>query len=218
MEQQEKSLTWQRKVELLFENFLWQTRWLVLIAVLASLLSSFVIFMVGLYEVFHLVFAFLGELSYKNFYAKLLSVVIASVDLFLIGTFLLVFSLGLYELFISKIDPAENDPLGQRVLVIKSLEDLKEILSKGILGAVILVDATNPNSVKEALHLAENIRKHYDIPIVFAVTKTDKEGAKSLEEIKLELEDIPKSEVVKLNPNNKEEGKEVLLKLLSMLL
>ena len=93
-----------------------------------------------------------------------------------------------------------------------------EILSKGILGAVILVDATNPNSVKEALHLAENIRKHYDIPIVFAVTKTDKEGAKSLEEIKLELEDIPKSEVVKLNPNNKEEGKEVLLKLLSMLL
>jgi len=117
----ENNYSWRKRVELFFESFLWNTRWLVLIAVLASLLSSFVIFLVGLYEVLHLVFGFLTELSYRNFYAKLLSVVIASVDLFLIGTFLLVFSLGLYELFISKIDPAEKNPLGERVLVIKKI-------------------------------------------------------------------------------------------------
>jgi len=136
-----------RKVELLFENFLWNTRWLVLVAVIASLLSSFVIFMVGFYEVLHLVGAFLSGGSYKHFYAKLLSVVIASVDLFLIGTFLLVFALGLYELFISKIDPAEKDPLGERVLVIRSLEDLKEKLGRLVIMVLIV------SFFKQVLHL-----------------------------------------------------------------
>jgi len=136
-----------RKVELLFENFLWNTRWLVLVAVIASLLSSFVIFMVGFYEVLHLVWDFVSGGSYKHFYAKLLSVVIASVDLFLIGTFLLVFALGLYELFISKIDPAENDPLGERVLVIRSLEDLKEKLGRLVIMVLIV------SFFKQVLHL-----------------------------------------------------------------
>lgn len=136
-----------RKVELLFENFLWNTRWLVLIAVIASLISSFVIFMVGFYEVLHLVGDFISGGSYKNFYSKLLSVVIASVDLFLIGTFLLVFALGLYELFISKIDPAENDPLGERVLVIKNLEDLKEKLGRLVIMVLIV------SFFKQVLHL-----------------------------------------------------------------
>ena len=143
----ENKVSWQKKIELFFETFLWNTRWLVLVAVLASLLSSFVIFIVGLYEVLHLVLGFLTEFSYKHFYAKLLAVVIASVDLFLIGTFLLVFALGLYELFISKIDPAEKDPLGQRVLVIKSLEDLKEKLGRLVIMVLIV------SFFKQVLHL-----------------------------------------------------------------
>jgi uncharacterized membrane protein YqhA len=136
-----------RKIELFFESFLWNTRWLVLLAVLASLLSAFIIFIVGTYEVLHLVGLFLTTISYEKFYAKLLSVVIASVDLFLIGTFLLVFALGLYELFISKIDPAENDPLGQRVLVIKNLEDLKEKLGRLVIMVLIVA------FFKQVLHL-----------------------------------------------------------------
>ena len=136
-----------KRLELIFESFLWNTRWLVLIAVIASLLSAFVVFMVGLYEVFHLIGVFLIKTSYEYLYAKLLSVVIASVDLFLIGTFLLVFALGLYELFISKIDPAENDPLGQRVLVIKNLEDLKEKLGRLVIMVLIV------SFFKQVLHL-----------------------------------------------------------------
>ena len=136
-----------RKIELWFENFLWNTRWLVFLAVIASLISALILFLVGLYEIIHLVILFISTSSYELFYSKILSTVIASVDIFLIGTFLLVFALGLYELFISKIDPAEKDPLGQRVLVIKNLEDLKEKLGRLVIMVLIVA------FFKQVLHL-----------------------------------------------------------------
>jgi len=142
-----QKITFSKRVELFFETFLWKTRWLVLIAVVASLISAFLVFLVGIYEIFYLIGIFLIKTSYDYLYKKLLSVIIASVDLFLIGTFLLVFALGLYELFISKIDPAEKDPLGQRVLVIKSLEDLKEKLGRLVIMVLIV------SFFKQVLHL-----------------------------------------------------------------
>ena len=144
---EKRNISIQKRLELFFENLLWKTRWLVLIAVISSLVSAFIIFLVGLYEIFHLVGSFIFSISYEKFYAKLLSVVIASVDLFLIGTFLLVFALGLYELFISKIDPAENDPLGERVLVIRNLEDLKEKLGRLVIMVLIV------SFFKQVLHM-----------------------------------------------------------------
>jgi uncharacterized membrane protein YqhA len=144
---EKRNISIQKRLELLFENLLWKTRWLVLIAVISSIVSAFIIFLVGLYEIFHLVVSFVFNISYEKFYAKLLSVVIASVDLFLIGTFLLVFALGLYELFISKIDPAENDPLGERVLVIRNLEDLKEKLGRLVIMVLIV------SFFKQVLHM-----------------------------------------------------------------
>ncbi|HIP98189.1 MAG TPA: GTP-binding protein [Aquifex aeolicus] len=90
-----------------------------------------------------------------------------------------------------------------------------DILSKGILGAIILVDATSNESIEVAENLAKKIRERFDIPILYAVTKLDLPNAKSLEEIKAFLstmEDIP---VEPLNPMDKESGKEVLVKLLS---
>ncbi len=93
-----------------------------------------------------------------------------------------------------------------------------DILQKGILGAIVLVDAENPESVEEAIKFAKNVKAHYDIPIVFGVTKLDKPNAKSLEEIKVHLSDIEDSIVCPLDPRDKESGKEALLKLLEMIL
>jgi len=144
---EEKRNDWKKRFELVFEHFLWNTRWLVLIAVVASLVSAFILFVAGLYEIGYLVLYFFKAPSYEHFYSKLLSTIIASVDLFLIGTFLLVFSLGLYELFISKLDPAENDPQGQRVLAIKNLEDLKEKLGRLVIMVLIV------SFFKQVLHI-----------------------------------------------------------------
>ena len=96
-------------------------------------------------------------------------------------------------------------------------EFMFDILSKGILGAIILVDATSEESIAVAEDLAKKIRERFDIPILYAVTKLDMPNAKSLEEIKALLSSIEGVSVEPLDPRDKESGKEVLVKLLSMM-
>ena len=51
---------------------------------------------------------------------------------------MLIFAMGLYELFISKIDVAENNELAQRILLIRSIDDLKDRLAKVIFLVLIV--------------------------------------------------------------------------------
>ncbi|WP_461831466.1 YqhA family protein [Aquifex sp.] len=119
-----------KKIEQIFENFLWHSRLLVLIAVLASLVASFLLFLAGIYEIFYPVYKLIKTGDIVLFQKKILGSVIASLDLFLIATFLIIFALGIYELFISKIDPAERDERSSRILIVRNLEDLKTKLGK----------------------------------------------------------------------------------------
>jgi len=92
-----------------------------------------------------------------------------------------------------------------------------DILSKGILGAIILVDATSPISVEVAKKLYKKVKDKFDIPVVFAVTKLDREDAYKFEEIKFLLEDCSDCAVVPLDPRDLESAKNALLKLLSLI-
>ncbi len=92
-----------------------------------------------------------------------------------------------------------------------------DILKKGIIGTIVMVDATNPNSIKEAEELAKYIRKTFDMPVLFAVTKLDMDNAKSLQEIKTYLETDDYVRVIPLDPRNKEEAKRALMELLSLI-
>ena len=122
-----------KKIEQIFEEFLWSTRLLVVIAVLSSLLASLLLFLAGVYEILLPVYKLIKTGNVEVFQKKILASAIASLDLFLIATFLIIFALGLYELFISKIDPAERDERSSRILMIRSLEDLKTRLGKIII-------------------------------------------------------------------------------------
>lgn len=122
-----------KRLEVLFEEFLWKSRLLVIIAVLSSLLASLFLFIVGVYEILYPIIKFLKTGDPVVIQKKMLASVIASLDLFLIATFLIIFSLGLYELFISKIDPAERDERSSRILIVRNLEDLKTKLGKIII-------------------------------------------------------------------------------------
>jgi uncharacterized membrane protein YqhA len=62
---------------------------------------------------------------------------VGSIDGFLLATILLIFALGLYELFISDIDEAQNSSCS-KVLEINSLDDLKSKLSKVILMILVV--------------------------------------------------------------------------------
>ncbi len=127
-----------KRLEVIFETILWRSRVLVVLAVVSSLIGSFALFIAGLFEVFLPLMKFFKTLDYEILSKKLVASAIASIDMFLIATFLLIFSLGLYELFVSKIDVAERDPRSSKVLFITNLEDLKTKLGRVVIMVLIV--------------------------------------------------------------------------------
>jgi uncharacterized membrane protein YqhA len=63
---------------------------------------------------------------------------VSAIDDYLIGTVFLIFGIGLYELFISKIDVAEKDETSSRVLIIHDLDQLKEKIAKVVIMVLIV--------------------------------------------------------------------------------
>jgi uncharacterized membrane protein YqhA len=71
--------------------------------------------------------------------SKVIGTVIGAVDGFLIGSIMLIFALGLYELFISKLSIAKKAYGASQILVINSLDDLKDKLAKVILLVLVVM-------------------------------------------------------------------------------
>jgi uncharacterized membrane protein YqhA len=63
---------------------------------------------------------------------------VGAIDGFLLATILMIFALGLYELFVSDIDEAKESGQSSKVLVINSLDDLKSKLAKVILMILVV--------------------------------------------------------------------------------
>jgi uncharacterized membrane protein YqhA len=62
--------------------------------------------------------------------ASIIAHAAAIIDSYLFATIMIIFALGLYELFISRIDAIERDTFSSRLLLIHSLDDLKDRLAK----------------------------------------------------------------------------------------
>jgi len=134
-------------VERWFEGGLWRSRFIVLLAVIASLVSSIVLFLIATADVLGLVVKTLHYVfedphtaeEYDAFHSFVVLHVISSVDDYLLATVLLIFSLGLYELFISPIDLTQEEA-GHRskILLIRNLDDLKDRLAKVVLLILIV--------------------------------------------------------------------------------
>lgn len=134
-----------KKVERIFETLLWDSRFVVIFAVIASLLSALAMFFMATidawYMLSHLADYISPALDTEARYAlrsATITHVVEIVDGYLLATVLLIFSLGLYELFISKIDMAEGSETSSNVLLINSLDDLKGRLAKVILMILIV--------------------------------------------------------------------------------
>ncbi len=88
------------------------------------------------------VFAFFeSDLSVSDrsaLYTEAIANIAAVIDGYLFATIMLIFAMGLYELFISKIEIAENNELAKRILLIRSIDDLKDRLSKVIFLVLIV--------------------------------------------------------------------------------
>lgn len=138
-----------------FEKWLYGSRYLSLLAALGSIISAIFLFIEGLYIIYHgLTKHFFvnqitkeGKIDYEPLFESLVS----SVDVFLFALVLVIFGVGVYELFVSKIDPVERDTDNRPSwLRINSVDDLKGSLGKVILMVLIV------SFFKHILELSEN--------------------------------------------------------------
>ena len=121
-----------------FEKGLWTTRFIVLIAVILSIISSITLFLIGGWDIIHATI-FNNPLFNQNIKSNndLLFQIISSIDLFLIGIVLLIFGFGIYELFISEIDFAK-EKFSDSTLKINNLDQLKNKIIKVIINVLIV--------------------------------------------------------------------------------
>ncbi len=130
-------------LEKYFEKLLWSSRHMVLASVISSLLLSLLLFVITAVDVAALLVHAFDYISATTEARKALKIelvahTVGSIDGFLLATILLIFSLGLYELFISDIDEAKKSGQSSKVLVINSLDDLKSKLAKVILMILVV--------------------------------------------------------------------------------
>ena len=120
------------------EKILWNTRFVVIIAVILSIISSISLFLIGGWDIIQAIIfnnpVFSEDINNSN---DLLFTIISSIDLFLIGIVLLIFGFGVYELFISEIDFAK-EKFADSTLKINNLDQLKNKIIKVIIIVLIV--------------------------------------------------------------------------------
>ncbi len=143
-----------QRVEQMVERILWNSRLMVLVAVNASImvaLSMLVMATLDVLSVFRYLAAYIS-LPYNNPLASdsalldtrdsvrttMITGVVKAIDGYLIAAILLIFALGLYELFVNRIDIAQRSESAARLLQVRSIDDLKDRVAKVVLLVLII--------------------------------------------------------------------------------
>jgi len=93
-----------------------------------------------------------------------------------------------------------------------------EILSEGMLGFVVLVDSTRPETFRGARRILDTFRSYSPVPYIVAANKQDLSDAWPPEDLRIVLHVEPGVKVVPCVATNRESVKEVLLELLYSIL
>jgi uncharacterized protein len=96
----------------------------------------------------------------------------------------------------------------------KRFDFMWEILSEGMLGFIVMVDSTRPETFREARGILETFRAYAPTPYVVAANKQDLPDAWELDDIRLALRLDPKVKMLPCVARQKETVKSVLLELL----
>ena len=100
----------------------------------------------------------------------------------------------------------------------KRFDFMWEILSEGMLGFIVMVDSTRPETFREARRILETFRAYAPTPYIVAANKQDRDDAWDIEDMRITLR-IDKN--VQLMPTialDKESVKTVLISLLTDIL
>jgi uncharacterized membrane protein YqhA len=132
-----------RILEILFEGALWRSRFVVLLAVVFAIFGAVALFAVASADIWHMVVltwdVFVNHIHPENFHEKLIGGIIGAIDLYLIAVVLLIFAFGIYELFISQIDEADDSEVGASILAVHNLDELKSKLGNVIVMVLIVI-------------------------------------------------------------------------------
>ena len=128
-----------------FEGALWSSRLVVLVAVVFGLLLALGAFYLATIDVIYF-FGYLLEYANlemasaarEDLRAGAITAIVKAVDGYLIASILIIFALGLYELFVSKLDPAERSESIPRLLLIRNLDELKERIASLVLLVLVI--------------------------------------------------------------------------------
>lgn len=93
-----------------------------------------------------------------------------------------------------------------------------EILSEGMLGFIVLVDSTRPETFREARRILDTFRSYSPVPYIVAANKQDLDDAWPPEDLRIVLRVESSVKVVPCVATDKESVKEVLLELLYSIL
>lgn len=127
-----------------------KSRYLVLMAVIGSMLGMIALFAYGLYDLVHVLGKTITNLEDAKVGKELTFAVIEVIDIFLLGTVCYITALGLYELF---IDDSLDLP---HWLQIHTLDDLKNKLTSVIIvvmGVVFLSQVVSWNGERDLIRL-----------------------------------------------------------------
>jgi uncharacterized protein len=93
-----------------------------------------------------------------------------------------------------------------------------EILSEGMLGFIVLVDSTKPETFREAKRILETFESYASTPFVVAANKQDHNDAWEPDDLRIILKLEPSVKVLPCVALNRESVKNVLLELLYSIL
>lgn len=143
-----------------FEPIFFQSRYVLLLPVIISFVGAIVMFAVGSYQTYKAVYAIV---IYQNFGGAVVTLpIIKALDAFLVGIILIIFSFGIYDFFVSKLDPADHAGIRPDWFKFETTGELKTKLIEVVL--VIL-------AIKFFEQIVANIDS-FDSPMLYLVIPT----------------------------------------------
>ena len=100
----------------------------------------------------------------------------------------------------------------------KRFDFMWEILSEGMLGFIVMVDSTRPETFREARSILETFRAYAPTPYVVAANKQDMEDAWEVDDMRIALRLDKKIPLLPTVAMNKESVKSILINLLTNIL
>lgn len=127
---------WQRSLE----RALWNSRYLVLVAIIPSLLGALTLLVIGTADIFSIVrdaIGYYSDAGPRELHKDLVKEIVLAVDIYLIAVVLIIFGLGLYRLFIAPI-PQSEEQGRKHPFNVESFDQLKDKITRVVILAVII--------------------------------------------------------------------------------